>query len=317
MNGNSPLISVVVPIYKVENYLRGCIDSIIRQTYHNIEIILVDDGSPDDCPRICDEYTDIDERIVVIHQSNCGLSGARNTGISRATGEYITFIDSDDLIHPHYVEQLYITLSISNKKISVCSYTYDLDGFTEEISFDYKSYSSSEAIREILLERDFQPSAWGKLYSTVLFRSVNYPVGKIYEDYYTAPHLFHLAGGVSYVNSKLYYYNNNNESIMKSKFSPKKMQYFEVADYVNEFINEQYPSLLPYAHYRDVNMAIAYYKKMSRDGYTNSKDRNEVLKIIKGNSLSFLWSEYPIQKRFAAIIISLFPNTSRWLFSVC
>ncbi len=110
---DNPLISVVIPVYKVEKYLRECVDSVINQTYKNLDIILVDDGSPDKCPAICDEYAEKDTRVRVIHRKNGGLSAARNSGIDIARGEYITFIDSDDYVSRVYVEQLYFTLKTS------------------------------------------------------------------------------------------------------------------------------------------------------------------------------------------------------------
>ena len=104
---NEPLISVIIPVYKVEKYLNKCVDSVLNQTYKNLEIILVDDGSPDKCPEICDEYAKKDDRIKIIHKQNGGLSDARNVGIEKSTGEYITFIDSDDYVDSNYIEQLY------------------------------------------------------------------------------------------------------------------------------------------------------------------------------------------------------------------
>ena len=316
MSGKEPLISVVVPIYKVEAYLIRCIESIIGQTYRNIEIILVDDGSPDSCPSICDKYRNQDNRIIVIHQENCGLSGARNNGIAIAKGKFISFIDSDDYVHPYYIEQLYLTLLKSNKKISACSYTHNAEEFSDSLTNDYKNYSAPEAITEILIERDFQPSAWGKLYSIDLFQSIAFPPGKIFEDYYTAPRLLHLAGGLAYVNSKLYFYNNNNESITKSSFNLKQMQYFEVASSVNEFIKENYPSLTCHALNRDVNVAVAYYKKMAKDHYTNVEHKREVVRVIRSNCFGFMKSDYPKTKKVAAIIITLFPKLAMWLLSI-
>ena len=310
----TPLISVIVPIYNVEKYLNRCIDSILKQTYTNLEIILIDDGSPDNCPKICDQYKMKDTRIIVIHQVNSGLSGARNAGILKASGKYITFIDSDDYIHPILIEQLYTTLIQSNKQISACSYTYYEDQFATTINEKYKCYNSSDSIKEILLEREFQPSAWGKLYDINLFDSIQYPVGKIFEDYYTAPYLFHLANGVAYVNSKLYYYNYNIDSITKSKFNKKQMQYFEISNSVKKFLKKKYPSMLELAKQRDVSVAISYYKKMCKDHYTNDEDRKMVLNTIKDNYKLFMKSNYPIKKRLASLFISAFSNICEYIF---
>ena len=315
MNTNKDtLISVIVPIYKVEKYIHKCIDSILAQTYRNLEVILIDDGSPDNCPMICDQYQQQDIRIIVIHQANTGLSGARNTGISKATGQYITFIDSDDYIHPNYIEQLYITITKSHKKIAACSYSYLPDQLSNNLIEEFICYNSYEAIKEILLERDFQTSAWGKLYSLDLFDSIKFPLGKIFEDYATVPQLLHLAGGIAYVNSKLYYYNNNTESITKSKFNKNQMQYFEIASSVNQFIKKYYPNLLDFAYQRDVSVALAYYKKMSKDKYQNKEHKKKVASIINQNLILYLHSYYPLKKKIAALGIFLFPRISAWLF---
>ena len=138
---DNPLISVVIPIYKVEKYLCECVDSVINQTYTNLEIILVDDGSPDNCPAICDDYASKDSRIKVIHKENGGQSSARNAGIKIAKGEYISFIDSDDYVSPVYIEQLYSTLKRSGAGLSCCTYSALPQKLSNIITDDYKIYT--------------------------------------------------------------------------------------------------------------------------------------------------------------------------------
>ena len=162
-----PLISVVVPVYKVEPYVRQCIDSILAQTYSNLDIILVDDGSPDKCPEICDDYAKQDGRIRVIHKPNGGLSSARNAGIDIARGEYIAFIDSDDYVSETYIEQLWYTLSESGADMSCSLVTREERALDHVISRKYKIYTAEKALRRVI--RAFGFSAYGRLYKTSAF----------------------------------------------------------------------------------------------------------------------------------------------------
>ena len=160
----SPLISIIVPVYDVEPYLRKCIDSILIQSYRDLEIILVDDGSPDNCGAICDEYAEKDKRIKVIHKKNGGLSDARNAGLDIATGEYIGFVDSDDWVMPDMYEYLYKAVKEYDADMSVCGY-YDYWGKTISGRYcqDIQVYKGQEGIKA-LLDLKFGNYVWNKLY---------------------------------------------------------------------------------------------------------------------------------------------------------
>ena len=307
----TPLISVVVPVYNVEKYLKQCVDSIIAQTYKNIEIILVDDGSPDSCPAICDEYAEKDSRVKVVHRQNGGLSAARNSGIKIAAGKYISFIDSDDFIQPVYIEQLYLTAEASGSSLSVASYSHEEDQLDSQLKTEFKIYSDEEALKEILIERDFFTSACDKLYLTKLFDSIKFPEGEIYEDYAVMPMLFNEAKKISYVNSKLYYYRRNYESITKSGFNEKHMQYFKTAEKVNEYIKNNYPEQLNNAINRDTNMAIAFYRKISQSDYSNSDITTDLIKRIRNGLRLYINSAYPLIKKLTAIVISVSPSAAK------
>ena len=181
-------ISVVVPIYNVEKYLEKCIKSILNQTYNNLEIILVNDGSTDNCLNICKKFEKIDKRIFVINKENGGLSEARNYGIDKATGKYITFVDSDDYIDEDYLEFLYKNLIINNCDISICNprIVYE-DGGKSRTLYKYCFpqnivLEGEKALEMMLYQKKFDNSAWGKLYKINLFDEIRYPVGKLYED---------------------------------------------------------------------------------------------------------------------------------------
>lgn len=230
----NPLISVVVPIYKVERYLNACVDSIVNQTYSNLEIILVDDGSPDRCPKICDEYAKQDNRIRVIHQENGGLSAARNAGIDIASGVFLTFIDSDDFIARDYVERLYKGIVDFHADISIasfCTFTKvdELEIQSNELPFVeitrdecFRRYGSLNAE----LSMPFI-SACNKLYKKDLFALIRFPIGKLYEDAFSTYKLLDKAKKVVFTPSKLYFYRMNPQSILGQSFREKHLEMVE------------------------------------------------------------------------------------------
>ena len=171
--GNNPLISVIVPVYKVEKYLNRCIDSIVNQTYKNLEIILVDDGSPDDCPSICDEWAKKDDRIKVIHKVNEGLAEARNTGIKICTGDYVLFSDSDDYLEYDMIFFLYELISKYNADVSRCGFYFNYENDEQKaMSYDetVKLYDIDKRIVDLVVD-GFAGTAWNKLYRTSIIKS--------------------------------------------------------------------------------------------------------------------------------------------------
>ncbi len=236
-------ISVIVPVYKVEKTLDACVSSILAQTYTDIEIILVDDGSPDACPEMCEELAKGDCRIKVVHRENGGLSAARNTGIEHASGEYITFVDSDDMIAPEMLSVLYDTLIKTDSDMSVCMYkTFQNDNETEnaEICCGVRTADA----RELLLSESVyeRTEAWGKLYKKEVFSSLRFKEGIYYEDTHIAPYVFQRINTVAFNDSKLYYYRKNPElpTIMNAKFSVKKLC---ILDIYKDHIRDVYKRL--------------------------------------------------------------------------
>lgn len=182
---NNPTISVIVPVYNVEPYLRQCLDSIVNQTYPNIEILIVDDGSPDRCGEICDEYAENDSRITVIHQENAGLSAARNAALDIARGEYIMFVDSDDWVEPTFCEKALEMALEYQVEIAIFGYysTYQNKSIPCVTSTP-RILDGTETIRHIILkdELSFCNAVWNKIYHKRLFRNLRFPVGMLYED---------------------------------------------------------------------------------------------------------------------------------------
>lgn len=217
------LISIIVPIYRVENYLKRCIDSIINQTYKNIEIILVDDGSPDNCGVICDEYAKFDDRIKVIHKKNGGLSDARNCGIEVSTGDYIIFVDSDDYVSKNMCEKLLIRALEHNVDIVSCNFKeIYVDNNKEKINKQsikesLEVYTNLEVIYKYFFDYTVDINVvWNKLYKRELFfkrESIRFPKGKLHEDDYTICKLYYYANKIVIINDVLYYYIRRCDSI--------------------------------------------------------------------------------------------------------
>lgn len=228
------LISVIIPVYNSEKFLPRCLDSVLKNTYKKLEVILVNDGSTDNSGVICDRYAKIDNRVKVIHQSNKGTAAARNKALSIANGEYIAFADNDDFIHQDFYKIACTTLENTNADMVICELTRDMD-YECFFSCDY-----SDVCPEILDKHDFIKNTytinwtrntvpWNKLYKKILFSDIRFPVGKGYEDAYTTYKLIYSASRIAYVNAPLYYWYKNSDSYSEKKNNPKKLFYREEA----------------------------------------------------------------------------------------
>ena len=235
-------ISVIIPVYKVEKYLNRCVESVVQQTYGNLEIILVDDGSPDNCPQICDNWAKKDNRIIVIHKENGGLSDARNAGIERSTGEYITFVDSDDLISRNMIEVLYKTIVSEDVDIAVTT----MKPFYKELPKldDNEMNVVSGDASLILTEIIYKSSKWeacGKLYKKSLFENgVRFIKGKLYEDLHFMPRVFRQAKRATISNSEMYYYYQRSDSIMGESRNCISKDLIEILRMNITFITKEY-----------------------------------------------------------------------------
>lgn len=227
---NKPLISVIVPIYKVEDYLERCIQSIVNQTYRNLEIILVDDGSPDQCGTMCDSWREKDSRIKVIHKKNGGLSDARNAGMEVATGELMGFVDSDDWIEPYMYELLYQHMQQDNSDIAACGVEMVWeDGAPSRMLTASGSYilSRDEAMRALMEESLLKQPVWYKLYKTPLVQNIPFPVGKCHEDVFWSYQAVGTASRVSVFDKPCYHYMQRANSIMGDGYSMKRLDAIE------------------------------------------------------------------------------------------
>lgn len=241
-----PLISVIVPIYKVEDYLHRCVESIMNQTYRKLEIILVDDGSPDNCPALCDKYAKKDSRVKVIHKKNGGLSDARNAGMEVATGEYISFIDSDDYIAADFFEILYNTMQSENSDIAECSVVkFYEDNHFDKYSDDNKitSYSNQDALSGLISENPFKQHVWNKLYKADLVLDIPYAVGKLNEDEFWTYQIFGRAEKITRINKTMYYYFQRESSIMGNTYNLRRLDALEGKVNRQKYIEENYSDL--------------------------------------------------------------------------
>ena len=219
----SPLISIIVPVYNVKEFLVECIESLIAQTYENLEIIIVDDGSTDGSSELCDKLKYKDKRIVVIHQKNGGLSAARNSGLKIAEGEYVAFVDSDDSANPSFIKVLFRAAKTHNSDIVVCGYD---DNFPKE-----KTLTGKEATINLLLaQENIDILAWNKLYKKALFTDnhIKYPTGKIHEDNLTTYKLYSKSNKVSFISESLYNYRKRKGSITNKD---KKELHLEIREF--------------------------------------------------------------------------------------
>lgn len=239
-------ISVIVPVFKVEKYLVRCLKSLTIQTYANLQIVVVDDGSPDSCSELCDDWIVKDIRISVIHKPNGGLSEARNYGMELASGRYISFIDSDDYISDDFFDSLLSTMLSESSDIVECSVAQ----FDENNGFDtyqddntIKSYQTEQALSGLIAENPFHQHVWNKLYKTEIINNTYFPVGKLNEDEFWTYQIFGQAKRVSKINKTMYYYFQRSTSIMGEGFNLRRLDALEGKAKRQEYLECFFPEL--------------------------------------------------------------------------
>lgn len=227
--GKIPELSIIVPIYKVEKYLKECVDSILNQTFTDFELILVDDGSPDDCPKMCDSYAQQDDRIRVIHQKNKGLSAARNVGIEMARGRWLGFIDSDDFVAPDFYEKLLAAAEAATADCAICSIQFvQEDGQLIQTPAEMcikDGVCTGKEVLNTIARRVNTPYAvaWNKIYRRDVFKTMRYPEGRANEDVFVFGELFSTVKTVAQIKEQLYYYRQREGSIMRSRCTVRNL----------------------------------------------------------------------------------------------
>ena len=242
-----PLLNVIVPVYKVENYLDRCVESITAQTYRNLEIILVDDGSPDNCPAMCDAWAAKDSRIKVIHKQNGGLSDARNAGMTIATGEYIAFVDSDDWLNADMYSVLMNAIEQTGADTAGCSFIRtDGENIPEAANGEpgTKVFGNHEIMSELISDRVIKQVVWNKVYRADKIKNVLFEVGKYHEDEFWAYLALSKCERYAAVDFTGYYYFQRTDSIMGEGYSLKRLDAIEAKLRRVEFCKTNYPELL-------------------------------------------------------------------------
>lgn len=264
-------ISVIVPVYKVEKLLNKCVDSIINQTYKDIEIILVDDGSPDNCGTICDDYALKDSRIVVIHKKNGGLSSARNAGIDIAKGEYLMFVDSDDYVEPNFCEKAFQIIKENNVTCASFGYFEHKNNIIRSLgTINPRIINAEEGILSVITSNDIIFNlACNKIFHKNLFRTIRFPNGKLFEDQGTTYKLFDAAGMIYVDSSPLYHYVRRKDSITAGNNTGDTSSSRDFNDIYDswyerlQFLETKYPRIKGFAIKQIVELIVKAYHVLS------------------------------------------------------
>ncbi|MGG1593055.1 glycosyltransferase family 2 protein [Terribacillus saccharophilus] len=330
-------LSVIIPVYNVELYLRRCIDSVINQTYRELEIILVNDGSTDDCGEICEHYKSLDDRIIVIHKENGGLSDARNAGLEVATGDYISFVDSDDLINEDMYSDLIRLIIEHNCDIAES----DLIEFYKEENLDLKNeeeklilFKKEQALISTVIDQNCKTFVWNKVYKKHLWNDIRFPKGRIFEDTATTYKVVAIANGIIKSNRKYYYYFQRSDSIANSNFNIKKLDHIDSLLEMFDFIearNKEYSNLVSIKIYTEIlihfqhllrtrkniegsNILIQNIRKtlLNERLYSllRNNPKNEFEKLFNGSSFSY----FDKQRRLSLIRIYLLKHSALLLY---
>lgn len=309
MEQNKPLISVIVPVYNVEKYVGRCLNSIIHQSYTNLEIIVINDGSTDNSLSVCEEYAAKDKRIKLITQENKGLSGARNTGLRNYTGEYVTFVDSDDWIHKDMIEYVYDILIRHDVEMSLCANLR----VSEEIVID-KNYqiindtifSCDEFMRMFL--NGTVTACWARFFRKDIISGFEFPEGLNCEDFvYMYEVIRRIKKGVGFVEHPLYYYFVRSDSIVNGNFGIKKFDQYYSAKRLFELVCEYTPQYKKQSLYRLAGAIISLVNSArTHEGF--EKQEKEMIGFLRKNAPIFLFNKYIMWKMRVLLFFLMLPR---------
>ena len=311
------MISVIVPVYNVERYIDKCIKSIINQTYKDIEIILVNDGSLDNSGKICDYYAIKDKRIKVIHKKNGGLSDARNTGLDVAKGQYIVFLDSDDWVDKYFLEKLY-NLSDKYDADIVCCNFKNVYSENEDLhhSNDIKLYSNMEALNYLYTNDGIKMViAWNKMYKAELFKVNRYPIGKIHEDEFLTPKLIYESKKIVCTEDELIYYRQTDNSITNSKFNKKRLDAIEALVNRRDFFKKNNFIQLYKKNNKKLFFLLIQYHISVRKSNININQKEEILDIIKNYINIIDIKNLNFKSKIILFIFNIYPKALDYVLS--
>lgn len=293
------VISIIIPVYNVAPYLERCLDSIVNQVYKKTEIIIIDDGSTDESPKICDKYALKDNRIKVIHKKNGGLSDARNVGLSIATGDMVAFVDSDDWVSLNYLQEMYRQMIANKADIIECGFVRTakkVDEDYESLNNRIKTYNVVDAMQALITDNELHQVVWNKLYRKEVIGDTFFELGKYNEDEFWTYQIFARSTKIVKIDACLYYYFQNSTSIMGQKYNLKRLDAIEGKVYRQNLINNIFPELSNIAATNLMDsiiyagqMSLKYLDKKSME-IAYDKLTDYIRQNIKANNYSFMGS---------------------------
>ncbi|WP_051638469.1 glycosyltransferase family 2 protein [Butyrivibrio sp. NC2002] len=315
-----PLITVIVPVYNVEKYVKKCVDSILDQDYFNLEIMLIDDGSTDHSGAICDELSKVDPRIIVIHKENGGLSDARNTAIDAMHGDYVTYIDSDDYIEKNYISYLYYLIEKYNVELSICNFKYvnEKGILLNKVIDDGKErvLNQKDAVSLLLEGNEINTSASMKLYRASLFDNIRYPLGKLYEDISVTYKILLNTQKVAYGERSLYVYLCRNGSITKRSFSEKRMDaIYNMQEMCND-IASVFPELKKKCESRMFSQYVKTYMDLRGSRWNKGLEYQLFSRIVNLGNNRYLHGKMKIYSKLACtqkFIFDMLIDIENWV----
>lgn len=278
------LISVIVPVYNVEAYLDKCISSIVNQSYRNLEIILVDDGSPDNCPAMCDAWKEKDSRIVVLHKENGGLSDARNAGMGAAHGEFISFIDGDDWIEPRFFEILQHELEAQNADVAAVQYRlcWEGDACERQSTYEHVTVYDRQMAMRLLIQNQIKQVVWNKLYRSAQILDIPFEKGKVHEDEFWTYQVIGRIERFAAIDYIGYDYFQRADSIMGAGYSPKRLDAVEAKTRRQAYLTEHMPELAPEGA-RDLLFTCLYHGQQVCKALRGA-EKKQAMQVLKTTS---------------------------------
>ncbi len=305
---DSNLISVIVPVYQMENYLEECVSSILAQTHTRFQLLLIDDGSRDGSPALCDAYAARDARVEVIHQQNKGLSGARNTGLDHARGEYIAHIDADDSVEPDYLETLLRLCRTHQVKMACCNHLICPEDGRQKHRFAPECggllLSPQQAYEGLLYHHVPDVSTWGKLFHRSVFDGLRYPEGRVYEDSARIAETIAAAGRLAYTPRALYRYRIREDSISRAVFNESKMDFIHAVEHMTGQIEQAFPELAAGCHRRRIH-ALLSVRRYFVDCTPSLRERRNALEaaVRKGGMPVLRDPKAPLRDKIAILCL--------------
>lgn len=304
-------VSIIVPAYNVESYVEKCINSLLDQTYENIEILIIDDGSTDKTGKIIDKRYSQNGKISIYHKENGGVSDARNFGLDRITGDYVTFVDSDDFVDTKYIEYLMRLIEVDEAEIALipAQSFFAYDEINIDFDYTFETVSVKEATRRMLLRKGISHATWGKLYKKKLWDHIRFPLGKLYEDYYTTFDVFAGAKKVSMGKAQMYFYLQRDTSIMHLKCNDNTVNIINATNEVTPRIVQYWPDLVDEA----IDLQIALCLKCLQSIYAHDskkflKEQEKIKNITNRNAKRVIFSKKIGYKDKIKLIMSYFPS---------